>query len=302
MKPSTNERVPATGRLRNPELHTEYFEIDSAHMGARFAIGVSLPAAYRTTDVKYPALYATDGNVFGPIAEAVKGEFEVFDAVVPIEPFLQINIGFTEEQTPQTNTLRQTNLVLPGSTIPDFMDAHVRKRLGAEAVATFRELYTTSKADHFLAFIEKELHPEICRRYRVQADAVGLFGYSAGGLFSLYAMTSGSQVFTRYGAASAGAFAEDSQVFGLYEQLLQRTAGTERKTHLHLSINAKELFGPVRLYRMNMINLLRFHDAMVERPMPGLQITTEILPNESHSSGWLDAYRSFVRACYRKPS
>lgn len=296
-------RTSTTGRLRNPESVTDYFEIDSAHIGDRFAISVSFPSSYSATDsLRYPILYATDGNLYGPIAEAVMSEFAVFDAVVPVQPFLQVSIGFTADQTPQANTLRIRNLGLPGARMPAYMEAHVRKRLGADAIGTFVKNYEAGRADRFLAFIEEELHPEICRRYRVQVDDVGLFGYSAGGLFSLYALTSGSRLFNRYGAAAAGVFSDDCLVFGMYEQLLQRSVSTERQIHLHLSINSYELFGAARLYRVNMFNLLRFFDTLVERPLPGLHITTDILAGQSHSSGWVDGYRSFVRACYPKPS
>ncbi|MBT2336637.1 hypothetical protein J7E49_22350 [Variovorax paradoxus] len=300
MTGSSKASTTESGRLGNPESFTEYFEVDSLHVGDRFGISVSLPRLYGTTpDAGYPALYATDGNVYGPIAEAVMFDFDVFDAVVPIEPFMQVSIGFTAKQTPQANTLRMRNFVAPGASIPEYMQAHVSARLGPAAVAAFCENFAAGRADRFLAFIEEELHPEICRRYRVQADAAGLFGYSGGGLFSLYAMTSGSRIFSRYGAGAAGVF-PDAPLFKMYEQLLQQRGNTAVPAHLHLVTNAKELFGSARLYRLNVINLLRFYDTLIERPLHGLQVTTEVLTGESHSSGWLGAYRSFVRACYRK--
>lgn len=303
MTSPTSKGAAGVDRLRNPESRTEYFEIDSTHVGYSFGISVSLPRTYDdSADVDHPLLYATDGNVFGPIAEAVMCDFFEFDAVQPVQAYVQVSIGFPGDQAAQASTLRIRSLFPPGESVPDLMEEHVLNRLGPGSFAAWSENYKAAHADKFLAFIEEELHPEICRRYSVREDAVGLFGYSSGGMFSLYALTSGSRLFTRYGAASPYLPTADSQVFGRYAEMVQRRRDTESRVHLHLSVNTSELFGPVRLYRMNAVGLLRFFDLVAEQPLPGLRVTTDVLNGEAHGSGWLDGYRSFVRSCYREGS
>ena len=54
--------------LQQPPLavtlpRTDYFELDSAHVGDRFAVWVTTPVYYdRDPDVRFPAIYVTDGN------------------------------------------------------------------------------------------------------------------------------------------------------------------------------------------------------------------------------------------------
>ena len=289
--------------MANPTSVTEYFEIDSEHVGDRFAISVSFPGS---SDGKsgstYALLYATDGNTFGSVMDATRFCFVGFDAVRPVQPYLQVNIGYPPSQASSQAVLRNRDLVPPGEGFPSFMAAHVRSRLGADTpdstIQAFLEQYKASRADNFLAFIEDELHPVICGRYSVQESNVGLFGYSSGGLFTLYALTSGSRLFTRFGASSPGVHVEDSKIFDLYDELLKRTDRFSRSAHLHLTVNSYELLGPVRLYRALGINLLRFLDMVDEHPLPGLRVTTELILGESHYGGFVDAYRSFLRSCY----
>ncbi len=69
------------------------------------------------------------------------------------------------------------------------LQAGVRTR--EEADAYLAELRDTH-ADVFLSFLTAELHPRIERDYGTAASGHGLFGYSYGGLFSLYAWLTGS--------------------------------------------------------------------------------------------------------------
>lgn len=52
-----------------------------------------------------------------------------------------------------------------------------------------------TRADIFLSFLTAELHPRIERDYGTATSGHGLFGYSYGGLFSLYAWLTGVTLF-----------------------------------------------------------------------------------------------------------
>jgi uncharacterized protein len=293
-------------RMTNPQLRTDYFEIYSAHVGDNFGISVSIPLKYASEgDESYPLLYATDGNTNGPLMEAGRVRLTGFDAVRPVQQYIQVNIGYTAEQAPRHLILRNRDLIPPGEGMPDFFPSHVRRRFGPDAPESAVEAhiaqYMNSRADNFLAFIEDELHREICRRYRVRGDEVGLFGYSSGGLFSLYALTSGSRLFSRVGASSPGIHVLDSTIFSRYEELVAKGNDVDRDTHLHVTLGSHELLGPVRLYRLMGINLVRVLDMIDESPLPGLRVTSEIIAGEGHNSGVYDAYRSFIRSCYGRP-
>ncbi|MDF6016915.1 hypothetical protein LWJ43_32665 [Streptomyces sp. JH34] len=56
----------------------------------------------------------------------------------------------------------------------------------------------------FLNFLTDDLHPRIERDYGTAPGGHGLFGYSYGGLFSLYAWLTKSTFFESIGAGSPG--------------------------------------------------------------------------------------------------
>jgi uncharacterized protein len=294
-------------KMANPQVRSDYFELRSAHVGDTFGISVSLPLKYACEgDDSYPLLYATDGNTNGPLMEAGRVRLTGFDAIRPVQQYIQVNIGYTAEQAPRHLIMRNRDLIPPGEGMPDFFPSHVRSRFGADAPESAIEAhiaqYKNSRADNFLAFIEEELHSEISRRYRVDSDQVGLFGYSSGGLFSLYALTSGTRLFSRVGASSPGIHVPDSTIFTRYEELVAAGGDPDRDIHLHVTLGSHELLGPVRLYRLMGINLIRVLDMIDENPLPGLRVTSEIITGEGHNSGVYDAYRSFIRSCFSRPS
>ncbi|MFE3171958.1 alpha/beta hydrolase [Amycolatopsis sp. NPDC059090] len=281
-------------------MPAEYFEIDSAAVGARFAASVFLPRGYERGG-DWPLVYATDGNIIAPLTEGLHGALADRQQARPVEPYVQVNVGYVTEDAPNQLVLRNRDLVPPGEGVPDFMRAHIRGRLGVDSGAVpesvcddFFAQQKNARADNFLAFLETELHPEIESRYRFRADDVGLFGYSYGGLFTLFALTSGSAPFTRFGASSPGVVVPDSRIYERYENLHR----LPRETFLHLTVNAYEMLGPSKFYRHLAIEFLRFLDVVTERPLPGLRVSTELISGESHSTGMADAYRSFLRACY----
>lgn len=215
-----------------------------------------------------------------------------------------MSIGYTAAEATNQIVLRNRDLVPPGEGVPDFMPAHIRRRLGVDSGAVaesvvddFFSQQRNARADNFLTFIERELHPAISERYRFRVDDVGLFGYSYGGLFTLFALTSGSTLFSRFGACSPGVLLPDSRIYELYETLLARSEGRQTR-HLHMTVNNYEMLGPSRFYRHLTIEFLRFLDVVTERPLPGMRVTTELITGESHASGLVDAYRSFLRTCY----
>ena len=111
--------------------------------------------------------------------------------------------------------------------------------------------------------------------------------------------TSGATLFNRFGASSPAIIVPDSQVYALYEELCQK--GAQRDVRLHLTVNDTEGSGPNEIYRALSVEYLKFIDMLKRRPLPGLRMTTATIVGETHGSGIVDAYRSFVRACYSLP-
>ncbi|MGC4251562.1 MAG: alpha/beta hydrolase-fold protein [Sphingobium sp.] len=227
------------------------------------------------------------------------------ESVSPVRPYIQVNIGYVPEEAPLAIALRNRDLIVPGEPHPPRIDGYLRKHLGVDeglmpeaVLKVFYQHLANPRSDNFLAFIEEELHPEIVSRYRVNADDVGLFGFSYGGLFSLYAYSAGSTLIKKYGAGSPGILVEGSKLFDLYKQYAARNGDKTRDAHVHITWSAFELLGPVGLYRTLGIEAARFHDLMLEHPVPGVRVTTDMILNEDHGTGGIQSYKSFMRTCF----
>lgn len=99
-----------------------------------------------------------------------------------------------------------------------------------QADAYLAEL-SDSRGDMFLNFLTDDLHPRIERGYGTAQSGHGLFGYSYGGLFSLYAWLTNNTFFESIGAGSPGIINADSQVFAR----LQAMGDTLPATKLHVT-------------------------------------------------------------------
>jgi predicted alpha/beta superfamily hydrolase len=277
---------------------TEYFELESASVGARFAIWVTTSPTYAQDETAtYPALYVTDGNY--SVGQTAPLAVMQGDPALPIAPYLQVTVGYAGADAQDWSRVRNRDLVPPGEPVPPAMreslDLAVEKGLmtQADADAYLADLANT-RADAFLAFLTDELHPEISRRYRVSPEGHGLFGYSYGGLFSLYALLTGCSLFTAYGAGSPGVASLDSTALALAEKPLDLTG-----KRLHLTINGPEMTGELAIYR----TIGRGFTALVDSlrsAESGLALTTQVL-GETHLTGLQPAFLSFMRTCWSNP-
>jgi predicted alpha/beta superfamily hydrolase len=93
------------------------------------------------------------------------------------------------------------------------------------------------KADLFLGFIENEVLPFIEKEYSINDNRV-LSGFSAGGSFVLYTITTNPGLFTGYFAFSPAAWYDDSVVVKEFSKGLKSISGTS--LFLYLSLGGAE--------------------------------------------------------------
>ena len=281
---------------------TQYFEIDSKFVGSRLGVWVSTPPRYEASEGRYPVLYATDGTYVGRITEMQAG-YLMGDFDRPVRPYIHVSVGYIGAEADQLLMTRNRDFVPPGEPLaPEFRDfIQTRVDVGlmtpADADAFFHN-FDHARADNFLRFLEDELHPEICQRYCVDENDIALFGSSNGGLFSLYAFTERKPFFHKIAACSPGLLVSNSEIYARYEGLVK--AMEDRSgTHLYMYCNGPEMVGPCKLFRTLSIEFLRFIDLVRDRPLPGMRLSAQIGQGENHYTGIIDAYKGFVRECYR---
>ncbi|MGV0626797.1 alpha/beta hydrolase [Mycolicibacter minnesotensis] len=270
---------------------TEYFEMRSAG-GHDYGIWVTTPPGHDSAAEPAPVVYVLDGNfAVGLTAPLIVAQM---DPMHPIRPYIQVSVGYAGAQAQDWDRLRNRDFVPPGEPIAQVlidaveMGVDMGARTRQEADAYLAELRDTH-ADQFLNFLTEELHPRIERDYATAATGHGLFGYSYGGLFSLYAWLRGSALFESVGAGSPGIVALDSTIFAQLDSAGQGPHGAR----LHMTINDRELLGDLAVYQGLATNAAAVLHRLIAR---GAAVTSEIL-HETHVTGLQASFLSYLRAC-----
>ncbi|MEU6789165.1 alpha/beta hydrolase-fold protein [Nonomuraea angiospora] len=270
---------------------TDYFELRSSG-GYDYGVWVTTPPGYDPATTPAPAVYVLDGNwAVGMTAPLIVTQL---DPMQQIQPYIQVSVGYAGEEAQHWARLRNRDLVPPGEPIAQELIDAVEKGFQAgtttreEADAYLAELSDTH-ADAFLNFLTTELHPRIERDYGTAASGHGLYGYSYGGLFSLYTWLSGSALFESVGAGSPGVVSMDSQVFAQLEEM----SDSRRAARLHVTINVRELLGDLAVYQGVTQNTATLLHRLTSR---GGAVTSAVL-DETHVTGLQASFLSYLRAC-----
>ncbi|WP_327469508.1 alpha/beta hydrolase [Sphingopyxis sp.] len=283
---------------------TRYFEIDSKIAGARFSAWVTTPAQYAADpESVYPIVYQVDGNLFFP-ATAPFHQSGQSDNMSPQIPFILVSVGYSAQESHAWPWLRVRDLLPPGEPVPEIMLQAVEMSVQAGLLpqdegARYLEMFANPAADKFLGFLEQELHPQLAKIFRIDGTNVGLWGASYGGLFAAYVAIKRSDLFKSIGASSPGIVGEESRIFELYREAV--ASGRDYSDRrLHVTLGARELAEPSIYQRLLARGTAQMLAETSHRPLAGLQVSTEIIPLESHLSGGVPAWFSFLRACYRR--
>ncbi|WP_199440552.1 alpha/beta hydrolase [Umezawaea beigongshangensis] len=270
---------------------TDYFEMRSSG-GRDYGVWVTTPPGYDPATTRAPAVYVLDGNwAVGLTAPLIVTQV---DPVQRIQPYVQVSVGYAGEDAQHWDRLRNRDLVPPGEPLAeevvDAVEAGVRAgaRTREEADAYLAELRDT-RADAFLRFLTAELHPRIERDHGTATSGHGLFGYSYGGLFSLYTWLTGNTLFESIGAGSPGVTGEDSQIFAQ----LQEVGDRQHATKLHVTLNERELLGDLAVYQNITKNTATVLHRLTSR---GGTVTSAVL-RETHVTGLQASFLSYLRTC-----
>lgn len=280
---------------------TDFFEIESNQVGTRFGIWVTKPPNYEEiSDRRYPAVYIPDANLlFGSLAPASSC---AQDPIWPIEPVLQVMVGYTGNEAGDAGTLRNRDLLPPDEPVApemaDYVESFVERGvLTRDAADVYLQSLSETHADRFLAFFEDELGPEIAYRYRTNPTSSALFGYSYGGLFALYALLSRSRAFDTYGVSSPGIATDGSVVYEMLRERVVEKAGFEGM-RVHLTMGELEIVGRSEVYRSIGRQFVSLVDQLYRADLPGLAMSVEIIPRQTHITGVTPAHLQFLRTFY----
>jgi predicted alpha/beta superfamily hydrolase len=278
---------------------TEYFEV-TAQSGHRYAVWVTTPPGYAESTDPLPLIYVVDGNwAVGLTAPLIVAQSDPF---LSVAPYIQVSVGYAGEEAADWAHVRNRDLVPPGERVSDEMIATVTAarqagRMTDEQADAYLEELEDTHADVFLDFLTAKLHPRLQAQYRVSDAGHGLFGYSYGGLFALYAWLRSAAPFATFGAGTPGVAITDSQVFAMVDALPQH-APDGPAPRLHVTLNEVEVLGDLPIYRSLARNVLSILDELHHKGR-GQDVSRAML-HETHVTGLQASFLSYLTTCHTR--
>ncbi len=191
-----------------PRERTCCFEIRSQHTGQHYHILLGLPAAPALLS-GYPTLWALDGLATFPLMEPFRAQptsendNPTWRQLKPSFDGLIVAIGYASGQ-------------------PFDVDARALDYTPATMASTGDFLSPQhGGADAFLRFITEELRPLLAQYFALNEQQQTLFGFSYGGLFTLYTLSTQPKHFQRYWAASPSLWFGENQTLNRLPQQLK---------------------------------------------------------------------------------
>jgi len=173
---ATTESAPALANSASWEMKSDN--------GRRYQIFAAWPSSPPLAD-GYPVFYVLDANImFGTMVDTVRA----LSRRPGGQHALVIGVGYPADL--EAGRERAFDLT---------------PRLGSPAPV----MAGTGGGEAFLKFIDRELKPDIARRYKIDPARESIFGHSFGGLFVLYSLVNNPGLFDDYIAASPSIWFEN---------------------------------------------------------------------------------------------
>jgi predicted alpha/beta superfamily hydrolase len=217
---------------------------------------VSLPEDYANNKQHYPVIYRLDGAQNIPLMEAVLGRLQENDAAPQVIIVAIENTDRLRDMYPTVNQDPNGPVGLGGG------------------------------ADKFLSFIERELIPDVEKRYRTHSTRI-IAGASAAGVFSLYAMQERPALFDAHIAYSPAVWWNTGAMVERTKQWLSSKPTTT--TYLYMNMGNEGL--PMRPYYDNLLA------SLTSSENPKIKTVIDQHDGVSHgltsTAGIFHAYQSF---------
>ena len=158
---------------------------------------VALPATYAALPEKhYPVLWAMDGRLLFDMTVGLVGFYAAGNRIPEL---IVVGVGHPNEEGLTGLGKRTIDLFPPESSLSEPGPAldYMRRQMSDWGLDTDADLFAHAKGDRFLDFLIDRLRSALQEKYRM-ADDHALFGHSAGGAFTGYALFARPGGFDRY--------------------------------------------------------------------------------------------------------
>jgi predicted alpha/beta superfamily hydrolase len=252
-----------------PNSHTHDFVAKSN--GRRYRVSVATPGK-KIPGQPRPVLYATDANMgFGQMAEVTR--MLAFSGEIP--PVIVVGLGYPDITTAEGMVLRNYELT-------HSVDAAYLERSATQGFPVAPE--GLAGAAGFLEFIRDEVAPQIDDVYGGDPNDRALYGYSLGGLYTLWTLLQERSGFQRFVAGSPSLWWGGRDLF----RLEAKRAEEPKQLNARVFVSAGELEetpgGPVPAFARMVSNAVEFASTIAARGYEGLEVEFQMIPRVGHQA------------------
>ena len=265
--------------------------IQSKHVDQTFRIHVQQPVSRKDGSERFPVLYLTD-STGGLAFSATVG---ILQLGADVERFITVGIGYPAEHGLGGMTLRTRDLTPTESQ----QSSAGAPALPIEGVLPIESGKRSGGAAEFLAFIRDELQPLIDSEYPTVPGERAYWGDSLGGLFGLYVMFNAPDTFNRYIIGSPSVWWDDEVILDQAKKFAG--SGKPLRARVFMSVGAlEEVGGESAGFRM-VTNVFRIEQALRAGEIPGLELQTLVIPDETHTSVIASNFVRGLKSVFDKP-
>ncbi len=241
---------------------TQVQKIFSDIMNEEYELHIHLPRFYDDVNRKFPVLFVVDSQWDFPLINAIFGS-QYYDGFVP-------------------------EIVIVGVTWAN-KDVSVDKIRARDFTPTEQPGFAESgKASSFLKFFRNELVPFIETNYRVSTDR-GLVGSSFGGLFTLFALLTETDLFNKYFLTSPSLYWDNGLLFKLEEEYSNK--------HSNLNVSLYMAMGSYE--ELTLFN--KMIDVLESRNYKGFRFNHKIIVGMGHSGAKAEGFTRGMQFVYERP-
>jgi predicted alpha/beta superfamily hydrolase len=264
----------------------EAFDVTTSG-GRAYRLSVGLPRSYGRSDRRYPVLYVLDADDhFLTVLDIAR----LRGMLGEVQELVVVGIGYPRGTDLATYATRR---------MYDFStDAWDRTTTAYREQAAMMELagltWEVGGAPAFLAALVDELQPLIAERYSVDPADQGLFGTSAGGNFTGYALFERPDAFAKYIVSSPAFYFSDFEVLRLEERYAAGAHDLPATVYLGAGVEETRQYAQIPIVS----GLVRLAEALERRRYPGLLLRCELYPGKGHLSAATEAIDRGLEACW----
>lgn len=255
------------GRFSLSNSHTHDFVANSN--GQPYRVWVSTPAKAEPGRPR-PVLYVLDGNFsFATMTETTR--LLAFSGEIP--PVVVVGVGYQSD----ADSMVRRNYELTPSTDDEYLER-------AEQMKQPLDPRGLAGAPGFLKFIVEEVAPFVEEAYGADPNDRALFGFSLGGLFTLWALLQAPSAFQRYVAGSPSLWWDRRMMFEAEKGRAEGPKSLEARVFISAGETEQTPGGPLPPWAGMVSNAVEFAGILASRRYDGLEVDLQVIPRVGHQA------------------